>query len=1125
MYLSIIARRWLFTAILSGALACSCDGQTAQEPPPKGLVKEAGVLATLRAEIEAFQAIQSLDEEDKLEIRGIYDQAIAEFERAEELDGRSTAYRESLENDRERAEAIRKEMSVKPMSPAGTIGGEVGELLEKGKISLARQGTALAELEKSVLALREEPAVTRENLASVRLAVEASRKGLEGTQNPAADDWRGRAKLALLRAQHAAAMNEAAMLEEEELSHPVRLALREAERDLAAWKLKVVEEEVKRLQARLDEQLSEDVRRVTSAAQKAETASDGKSPVVQTLASDLAQASREYERVVDRIQKVDAEIGSINGMQEELRSTSERIRSQFEFGGLEGAFAQILLDQYRRLPNPRVFERELVQTRDELSSIRLAAFQVDEQRQGEGSVDEEVAQMLEDEAGGKEKVAPQSSLSEDLVNLVSSRSEVRTKLSSEYRRLIEGLGKLDFSRRQYLKALATFRDFLGEKLFWVRTSSPVSIETFKALPAALSWLAGPPRWREIQHHFLDGARTNPIRSILLLVTLMSLILLRSRMKNRLTEFRRQILRASTDRFSHTLRALVVTIFLALPAPLALGFVSLSVSGVEGGSEWLSGCGRGLGWSAILTFVFLFLISLCRKNGLGPTHFSWPESRAKLLSSDLKKLALVYVPSVLITTMTVYGSSTDHLQTLGRLVFVMAMVWTAVVLRGTIHPQTGVFSAFLARHPSGWLARLRYVWYWGLVLEPLVLAMLALSGFLLTALQLNFLFQNTVIVVAGGALVYILLLRWLAVRQRKLNLETRLKERRERLAVDESSPTVADEIASIDAEQTELDLETVGDQTRRLLRFLVGASVVLVLWFVWAGMLPAVRAMDAEPFVGDASMADLLLAAILGVATVVTARNLPGLLEVAVLRNLPFDSGSRFAIATLAQYATLLIGLVSVINVLHVDGSSLGWIAAALGVGLGFGLQEIVANFVCGIILLFERPIRVGDIITVDDVTGVVSRIRIRATTITNWDRKEFIVPNKEFITGKLLNWTLSSSINRIVISVGVAYGTDTDKVQEILYDIVRAHPEIVDDPAPIAVFEKFGDSTLDFSLRCYLSKIDKRLQTTTEVNSEIHRRFAAAGIEIAFPQRDLHLRSVDAGVPWKTSVGDEGPKN
>jgi potassium efflux system protein len=182
-------------------------------------------------------------------------------------------------------------------------------------------------------------------------------------------------------------------------------------------------------------------------------------------------------------------------------------------------------------------------------------------------------------------------------------------------------------------------------------------------------------------------------------------------------------------------------------------------------------------------------------------------------------------------------------------------------------------------------------------------------------------------------------------------------------------------------------------------------------------------------------------------------------------------------------------------------------AAALSVGLGFGLQEVITNFVCGLILLFERPVRIGDVVTIQGTTGTVTKIRMRATTITNWDRQEFVVPNKSLITDTILNWTLSASISRIVINVGVAYGTDTDKAREVLLEVANEHPIIMQDPAPMATFEQFADSTLNLVLRCYVPDLDFRLRTTSELHTEINRRFTKAGIEIAFPQQDIHIRS------------------
>jgi potassium efflux system protein len=182
--------------------------------------------------------------------------------------------------------------------------------------------------------------------------------------------------------------------------------------------------------------------------------------------------------------------------------------------------------------------------------------------------------------------------------------------------------------------------------------------------------------------------------------------------------------------------------------------------------------------------------------------------------------------------------------------------------------------------------------------------------------------------------------------------------------------------------------------------------------------------------------------------------------------------------------------------------------AAMGVGLGFGLQEIFANFVSGIILLFERPIRVGDVVTLGDKTGAVSRIRMRSTTIVDPDRKEYIVPNKDLITERLLNWTLSDTVNRLEVKVGVAYGSDTDLACRLLCGVANEHPLVLKEPECIATFDRFGDSTLDFTLRCFLPSMEKRLQTIHDLNTAIYRKFAEASLEIAFPQTDVHVRSL-----------------
>jgi potassium efflux system protein len=284
---------------------------------------------------------------------------------------------------------------------------------------------------------------------------------------------------------------------------------------------------------------------------------------------------------------------------------------------------------------------------------------------------------------------------------------------------------------------------------------------------------------------------------------------------------------------------------------------------------------------------------------------------------------------------------------------------------------------------------------------------------------------------------------------------------------------------------------------------------LAILTYWSRAFPLIELADTVtiPLMGRLTALQLAVTVLAVVVTLIVVRNLPGLLELVVLRSTTILPGTRHAITTLCRYGVTAVGAALALGVLQVDWAKFGWIAAALSVGLGFGLQEVVANFVCGLILLFERPLRVGDIVTVEGMTGTVTRIQMRATTITNWDRQEFVVPNKTLITNTLLNWTLSTPLNRIVIPVGVVYGSDTERARQILLEAAADHPQILDEPGPMATFEQFADSSLNLVLRAYLPDLESRLKTITELHSEIDRRFRAAGIEIAFPQLDLHLHT------------------
>jgi len=236
------------------------------------------------------------------------------------------------------------------------------------------------------------------------------------------------------------------------------------------------------------------------------------------------------------------------------------------------------------------------------------------------------------------------------------------------------------------------------------------------------------------------------------------------------------------------------------------------------------------------------------------------------------------------------------------------------------------------------------------------------------------------------------------------------------------------------------------------------------------------------------------------------------IDTQLLQRRQVDRGVRDAIKKLLHYALVLIGFLLAISALGFQLQHLVVVAGAFGVGIGFGLQDIVNNFLSGLILLFERPVKVGDGILIDGEYGTVAKIGLRSTVVETLDQAELIVPNSQIISQKVTNWTLSTRRVRVVVPVGVAYGSDVELVMKILAEAGEQHDDVMADPPPSPIFTEFGDSSLNFELRVWIPNVDMRPRVKSELLLYIDRRFREEGVEIPFPQRDLHLRSVESAL-------------
>ena len=516
--------------------------------------------------------------------------------------------------------------------------------------------------------------------------------------------------------------------------------------------------------------------------------------------------------------------------------------------------------------------------------------------------------------------------------------------------------------------------------------------------------------------------------------------------------------------------------------------------------------------AAIVQVWLLSRVFFHPDGIAVQRFRMPAELAASLRRTLNIWAigalLLLVPAYLLKAPPFEFTATPRLLYTGMELLVLA---TLIAL---LRPRSALMSALFSeqsRHHLGQSQRReqahRFLQRHWATISALISAfligvvLLDMLGFRYTANRLSQSVVLTVVIVAAMLAAY-----WVLVA-------TLNRFMWQRLSVPADAP-------STDAETDPKRLERQVKRGLRGLLTLAGAMLVALAWNLGSGdtlplqgiQLYSVVADDGtRDYVTAANMVDFLLVLIL---TGWLLRELKTLFELLIFPHLRMDRGKRYALVTLSRYLLFIIGAIIALKILRINLGNLGWLVAAMGVGLGFGLQEIFANFVSGLILLVERPIRVGDLVTVGNVMGNVTHISFRATTVAAFDNEEILIPNKELITGQVTNWTLGNTITRITIPIQAAYGSDVDKVSDILMEIASNDPEVLSDPAPAALFMAHADSGLDFELRVFLGTSGVRLSTRDRINRAVNKAFASHGIEIPYPQRDLHIRSLQ----WPDSM-------
>ncbi|SCZ84330.1 MscS Mechanosensitive ion channel [Nitrosomonas mobilis] len=783
------------------------------------------------------------------------------------------------------------------------------------------------------------------------------------------------------------------------------------------------------------------------------------------------------------------------------------LQQRLELGGEDTDLGTHIRKQFKKI----MIKPDTSRTERELSNTKLDLYQLEQERLQIMDNMKTVQHFLKNTEIPSADSAEYKELTNTFQKLKQSREQVVEQYADVLQGYIKELQLYLSIQTQLTEKIEQHQVLLRENLLVTRSAKPVTQITPQDFHNALDWFDSP----KTQRSFTKTISSS-WQELVAIFSIYALffILFRSvywpaylRWEATGNSLRGKV---NQDRliypFGMLMNCIVVAGYFFLPWQLAVTIIQNNSS-----SEIGHAMAASLQVAAVAIFCWAFLLLLFRPSGLLSHQFKCDEKLVNKMRHDIKRFApFIVVLVVLIAFMDALDE--DQVRNmLGRFAFVLlclllaifASSWIGFGRKAKQFYQGMVFNPVLS--PKYWMTAL-------LLLQGYMITMVLIGYYFAAIYQYILVFQS-LSWVTFFTLLYYVSSRSLLIVQRQIAYK-RAIERREEIRAQRAQP---DKSEADWIDENYVDVKTISRQSATLLKIGIWGLLITALLGIWIDVLPALSFLekitlwqtssqiDGEIVSQSITLKALLVALIVFGLAIIAAHNLPGTLELLVLRHLSLNTGTGYAITTLLRYVIVVAGVTATFQTLGMEWSSIQWLVAALGVGLGFGLQEIFANFVSGVILLFERPIRVGDLVTLNTTTGTVNKIHIRATTLIDFDRKEIVVPNKIFITQQLTNWSLSDQITRIVLPVGIAYGSDCETARRLLLEIASEHPIVLKDPEPSAYFVNFGNSSLNFELRVFCELLQDRLKLTHEINMAINHRFAEAGIDIAFPQLDVHL--------------------
>jgi len=1146
--------------LLAGICVGAAWGQAGSEVVPGAGAAEKGQLtiAAVEAQIKQTEAATDVEADLKTALLELYKNTLTQLKRSESLAAEVAGRPAQDEALSETVKGLKATLATATSQPAtqeadpatsqpaiDTLSDEqIAQLLEARQGELTKAQTAHSADKKAVTDLKEKLTAQADRKTGLSALIAAEKDKLTKLDEAVAAFKPGQtepaqqavARKSLLLAQIRAAKGQIEALQAEQTSLPLRGELLTTQHALALRAMAASEKPIAPLREFTEALAKIRDQRELKRKEQEVLAAAGEHAVIRKLAEEDLRLTRqqgghgEDPGMRQNKQQAEAELRKMKVRVEKLTAVYTSIIDKVQAVGMTNAVGLLMRQHRAALPDVEA-AREAIESRQEtITRIELQRLEFKDRIEALADVETRVAELLADLSSAPEDKRKRiDALARKYLGSVQKtlagdgKNQGLLALCDEYAAV---LNELDLAQAALIAQSEQLADYIDERILWIRSTDPIGADDFPRAAAAAAWLADPAGWGAACGTLWGDVVDGPIRTALAILVLGALLLGRRPLAARLRNHPPLYARA----FTTSLSSITLAVLGGLIWPLAAWYVSSRLGQVHAREPFVRGLEQGLAMGAVFILPLCTFRSLLVRGGPAEVSLGWSTDTTALVRRMMTLTIAVGLPAVVVVEILHTQPITSHDVSLGRMLHILLLIVATAALGWWLRPKGRLVASTLGRHPSSLGYRTRMVWYSLVVGLPVLLAAFAFRGYYYTSLRLTHQFVMQVWLVMGLVLVQASLMRWILLHRRRIAAQM-IRARKL-----ESSPAIEasaggepankpgqEKPEELDEEDYREILNTISVQPKRFVRYLVGACFILGVWAIWADVLPALGFLQrfelwTSTYGSDdptkalpVTLADLLLSILTVLLTFAASRNLPGMLEILILQRLRVTAGARYAISTISKYIIVVVGIMLACHTIGVSWSHVQWLVAALSLGLGFGLQEIFANFVSGLIILFERPIRVGDIVTVGDVTGKVSRIQGRATTIVDWDRKEFIVPNKKFITEELINWSLSDDTLRAIIPVGIAYGSDTRRAHSLLLKIAADNPRILADPPPSAMFLRFGASSLDFELRAFVKGLDDFIAAKHELHMAIDDAFRKANITIAFPQQDIHIQSLPEG--------------